>query len=199
MRGRMGGRGEIMAGRMGITNGTGLVALVLRLWLGYTWLAAGWPKVLGAEAPAWVGDRAGVAVAGFLKGALAKTGGDHPLVQPWYADFIRAVALPHATLFSYLVAYGELLVGLALLVGVFTRFATLMALMMTLSYLFAGSIGSNPQMLLAEAAVLFAGAAAGAYGLDRYLLPALAGRRGQVVPVATPGAGGQAVAVAGGD
>jgi len=56
--------------------------------------------------------------------------------------------LPNATLFSYLIAYGELLVGLALIIGVVTRFAALMALVMTLFYLFAGSVSSNPQMLL---------------------------------------------------
>jgi len=40
-----------MAGWRNITNGTGLIALALRLWLGYSWLTAGLQKVFGAEAP----------------------------------------------------------------------------------------------------------------------------------------------------
>lgn len=157
---------------------SGIIWLILRLWLGYVWLQAGWGKVFGDKAAVWVGDKAGVAVTGFLKGALERATGESPLVPAWYAGFIREVALPNATLFSYLVAYGELLVGLALIVGLVTNFAALMGILMNLSYLFAGTISKNPQMLLAEAALIFASAAAGYYGIDRYLMPYLRRRLG---------------------
>lgn len=71
--------------------------LILRLWLGAAWLQAGWGKVFGDKASIWVGNEAGVAVTGFLKGAL-----EQAAAPAWYADFIREVALPNATLFSYL-------------------------------------------------------------------------------------------------
>ncbi len=159
----------------------GTVWLVLRLWLGYVWLQAGWGKVFGDKAGAWVGNKAGVAVTGFLKGGLERATGEQSIVPGWYAGFIRQVALPNAQLFSYLVAYGEVLVGLALIVGVLTNFAALMGIVMNLSYLFAGSISKNPQMLLAEAAIVFAGVAAGYYGIDRYLMPFLRKRLGWAV------------------
>ena len=179
-----------MVARIGGTRRVAtFVWLIVRCWLGYTWLMAGWGKAFGDRAPAWVGERAGAGVTGFLNGALAKSTGERPLVPPWYADFVREIALPHATVFSYLVAYGEVLVGLALLVGLFIRFAALMGVAMNLAYLFAGTIGPNPQMLVAGAALGFAGAAAGTYGLDHYLLPAL--RAGWGRAGARPRAGGQ--------
>ncbi|KKW08163.1 MAG: DoxX protein [Candidatus Kaiserbacteria bacterium GW2011_GWA2_49_19] len=44
--------------------------LIVRVYLGYEWFTAGWEKI---HNPAWVGDSAGVALTGFIKGALAKT------------------------------------------------------------------------------------------------------------------------------
>ncbi len=188
-----------MAAGVGNRSVVGIIWLILRFWLGYTWLTAGWGKAFGDRAPAWVGDRAGTAVTGFLKGALAKSTGERPLVSAWYADFVREVALPNATAFSYLVAYGELLVGLGLLVGLLTRFAALMGVMMNLAYLFAGTIGPNPQMLVAETALVFAGTAAGYYGLDRYLLPAIGRRLEWTAARARAGASSSASAATGAD
>lgn len=176
-----------MAARFQNASIAGIVWLVLRLWLGYVWLQSGWGKVFGDKAAAWVGNKAGVAVTGFLKGGLERATGEQSIVPGWYAGFIREVALPNAQLFSYLVAYGEVLVGLALIVGVVTNFAALMGIVMNLSYLFAGSISKNPQMLLAEAALVFAGLAAGYYGIDRFLAPYL---RKQLSSVRTLGRGG---------
>ncbi len=157
---------------------TGILWLVLRLWLGYAWLKAGLPKAFGDKAEVWVGDKAGVAVSGFLKGALMRAEGGSPQVQAWYADFVREIALPNASLFSYLVAYGEVLVGVALILGLVTHFAASMGIVMNLAYLFAGTISKNPQMLVAEVAIAFAGIAAGYYGVDRYLMPYLRERLG---------------------
>jgi thiosulfate dehydrogenase [quinone] large subunit len=96
------------------------VWLLARLYVGYEWFMAGWEK---AHSAAWVGSAAGTGVKGFLLGALAKTGGPHPDVTGWYAWFIQHVALPHAVLFSYIVTYGELAVGIALILGLLTGVA----------------------------------------------------------------------------
>lgn len=159
---------------------TGMVWLVLRLWLGYEWLMAGVEKVFGDGSAAWVGPKAGTAVAGFLKGAIAKSplapGFDatnaHPAVQQWYAELAQNVFLPNATALSYLVAYGEILVGIALIVGLFTHFAALMGVIMNLAYLFAGTTSTNPQMLVVGMVILLAGGVAvGFYGLDFFARP----------------------------
>ena len=160
---------------------TGLVWLLARLWLGYEWLHAGIEKVIGEGAIKWVGAEAGGSVAGFLKGAIAKSplaeGFDpaktpHPAVSEWYATLARDVFMPNAQLMSYLVAYGELLVGIALIVGIFTRFSALMGVVMALAFLLAGTTSSGlPILLTVGLALTFGGASIGLFGLDYLARP----------------------------
>ena len=144
--------------------------LVLRVWLGWQWLEAGLNKVGN---PAWTGDQAGAAVAGFLKGALAKTTGEHPDVPAWYAWFIERVALPNAPLFGHLVAYGEVLIGVALILGLFTGIAAFAGSFMNANFLFAGTVSMNPVMFIVATWLVLAWRVAGWYGVDRWALPAL--------------------------
>ena len=148
----------------------GWVWLVVRLFLGYQWLEAGWGKL---NNPAWVGDKAGVAVGGFLERALTKTTGDHPDVTGWYAWFIQNVALPNKVLFSYLVTFGEILVGLALILGLFTGLAAFFAGFMNAAFLLAGTVSSNPWMFIVATWLVLAWRTAGYIGLDYYVLPRL--------------------------
>jgi thiosulfate dehydrogenase (quinone) large subunit len=142
---------------------------ILRLYLGYNWLISGFGKVFGASKAVWVGANAGVAVTGFLKGALAKTGGAHPDVQPWYAWFINHVALPNVKIFSYSVAWGELLVGIALILGVLTTYALFASLFLNFNYLLGGSVSVNPNFIIEALILLWAGRAAYYWGVDRFI------------------------------
>lgn len=142
---------------------------ILRIYLGYNWFTSGYGKVFGEGSAVWVGSKAGVAVTGFLKGALAKTAGPHPDVQPWYAWFINHVALPNAKVFSYMVAFGELLVGIALILGLFTTLALIAGLLMNFNYLFAGTVSANPIFVIEALILLWAGWAAFYWGLDRFV------------------------------
>ncbi len=145
---------------------------IIRLYLGYEWLMAGWEKLTN-PAGAWVGATAGTAISGFLKGALAKTAGDHPDVSGWYATFLQQVALPNAVVFSYLVTFGEILVGVALILGLLTGFAAFFGGFMNASYLFAGTVSTNPVLLLLAILIILAWRVAGYWGLDRWALPLL--------------------------
>jgi thiosulfate dehydrogenase [quinone] large subunit len=107
-------------------------------------------------------------VSGFLSGALTKTTGAHPDVSTWYASFIQHVALPHATLFSYLVTYGEIFVGLGLIVGLFTGVAAFFGMAMNFNYLFAGTVSINPLLVLLQLPLVLGWRVAGHLGLDRY-------------------------------
>lgn len=151
-------------------SGTAWIWILVRVYVGWEWLMAGWEKV---QNPVWVGDKAGAAISGFLNGALAKASGPHPDVQGWYAAFIQHVALPHAAVFSYMVAYGELLVGLALILGIFTGIAAFFGTFMNLNYLFAGTVSVNPLLLVLQLFLIMAWRIAGYWGLDRWILPAL--------------------------
>lgn len=140
----------------------------LRLWLGYQWLSAGLEKI---SEPVWVGGQAGVAVTGFLKGAVAKATGEHPMVQGWYASFVRDIALPNAKAFSYLVAFGEVLVGISLILGLFTIVGLIAGGFMNLNYMLAGTTSTNPILYTATFLLLIAGSAAYFIGLDHFVLP----------------------------
>jgi thiosulfate dehydrogenase (quinone) large subunit len=106
-------------------------------------------------------------------GALAKTAGDHPDVSGWYATFLQQVALPNAVIFSYLVTFSEILVGVALILGLLTGVAAFFGGFMNASYLFAGTVSTNPVLLLLAILLVLAWRVAGYWGLDRWALPML--------------------------
>ncbi|MBM4760851.1 DoxX family protein [Bacillus sp. B15-48] len=143
--------------------------LIIRLYLGYLWFTAGWGKV---TSDAWTGENAGAAIQGYVQGALgrAESGGD---VTGWYATFLENTVLPNATAFSYMVAYGEVLVGLGLIVGLLTGIAAFFGSIMNVSFLFAGTLSTNPLMFILATWLVLAWKVAGWYGLDRWALPYL--------------------------
>ena len=144
--------------------------IIPRLYVGWTWLKAGWGKI---NNPAWVGAKAGSALSGFVNGALTKATGAHPDVQSWYAAFLQRFILPHAATWSYAVAIGETLVGIGLILGIFTGIAAFFGIFMNLNYLMAGAVSVNPILLVISIFLVLAWKTAGWWGLDRWFLPAL--------------------------
>ncbi|OGG64788.1 hypothetical protein A3C94_01795 [Candidatus Kaiserbacteria bacterium RIFCSPHIGHO2_02_FULL_55_17] len=152
--------------------------LVVRLYLGWEWLVAGWVKVTN---PAWFGADAGAAMQGFINGAIAKTAcapevpaaACHPDVQLWYASFLQNAVLPNLTAWSNAIAVGELLVGLGLIVGLFIGIAAFFGFFMNINFLFAGAVSLNPVWLVLALGLMLARRVAGYWGLDRYARPYL--------------------------
>ena len=147
-----------------------VIWLAVRLYVGWVWLEAGWAKL---QNPVWVGPQAGTAVKGFLTGALQKMSGAHPDVSAWYGGFIEKFALDHTVAFSYVVTWGEILVGGALILGIFTGIAAFFGSFMNMNYLLAGTVSTNPILLLLGLFLILAWRVAGWWGLDRFALPAL--------------------------
>jgi uncharacterized membrane protein YphA (DoxX/SURF4 family) len=56
---------------------------------------------------------------------------------PFMAPILRGFVLPHATSVAFLVAYGELAIGLALVLGIMVRSASFCGLIFMLSMLFS--------------------------------------------------------------
>jgi thiosulfate dehydrogenase [quinone] large subunit len=144
--------------------------LIVRVYVGWQWLTSGWGKI---GEPGWTGENAGSAVSGFVRGALEKASGPHPDVQSWYAWFLEEIVLPNADVFGYLVAYGEFLVGIALVIGLFVGIAAFFGMFMNMSFLLAGTVSSNPILLILSIGLILAWRIAGWVGLDRWVLPAL--------------------------
>lgn len=135
---------------------------VIRVYVGYKWMTAGWGKLTG-----------GFDASAFMQGAISKSTGDHPAVQGWWAAFLKHAALPAVKWFNILIPIGEFLVGLGLILGTFTVFAALMGLVMNSAFLFSGSISINGQLLLLEFLIILAAANGGRIGFDRWLMPYL--------------------------
>ena len=146
------------------------VWLVVRLYAGYMWLVEGWDKL---HNPVWAGSKAGAALTGFITGTMHKTAGVHPDVSGWYASFLHGVVLPNAAAWSYAVAWGEFLVGVGLVLGLFTGIAAFFGGLMNASYLLAGTVSVNPLFFILATWLVLAWRVAGYYGLDRWVLPAL--------------------------
>ncbi|PPA68936.1 DoxX family protein [Jeotgalibacillus proteolyticus] len=143
-------------------NGKAAAAVwtVLRIWLGVQWLEAGWGKVTG-----------GFDANRYLQGAIAKAGGEAPVVAGWYAAFLENVAVPNVGIFNILIPWGELFVGLGLIVGLMTVPALAAGAFMNLNFLLAGTISTNPVLLTAAVILILAGYGAQRYGLDRFAIP----------------------------
>ncbi len=159
--------------------------LIVRLYVGYQWLAAGWEKLFGVsinydsfgqhvQGGAWVfNNHTGAAIQGFVKGALAKANGPFPDVSGWYASFLQHVVLPNSVTFAYIITFGEVLVGLALILGFLTGIAAFFGVVMNVNYLLAGAVSTNPILAILGSLIMLAWRIAGYYGLDRWLLPLL--------------------------
>jgi thiosulfate dehydrogenase [quinone] large subunit len=150
------------------SDGSAGLWFVVRMYVGAEWLLAGWEKVIS---PAWGTN--GKALAGFAAGALAKASGDHPAVQGWYAWFLQHIVLPGAGFFSFLVTWGEVAVGLGLLLGVLTGIAAGFGVLMNLNYLLSGTVSINPVLGVLGLFLCFSWRVCGWIGVDRWLLPAL--------------------------
>ncbi len=83
------------------------------------------------------------------------------------------MALPAAPVLTYVVTFGEILVGLGLIFGVLTGIAAFFGLFMNLNFMLAGAVSINPIIGSLALFLMLAWRIAGYYGVDRYLLPLL--------------------------
>src|SRR5690606_6999389 len=146
------------------------IGTVVRVYLGWLWLNASWQKVTD---PRWVVAEAGTAVSGFLNRALGLSVGDSPAVTGWYAWIVENVFLPLGPAMSYLVAFGELLVGIALIAGFLTGLVAFLGGLMNVAFMLAGTLSTNPIMFILATWLVLAWRIAGYYGLDYWVLPRL--------------------------
>lgn len=153
--------------------------LVVRVYIGWLWLSSGWGKV---QNPAWTDT--GQALAGFWKGAVAIPAQGSPRITfDWYRNFLQFLIDTESYVwFGKLVAFGEVLVGIALIAGAFVGVAAFFGAAMNFNFMLAGTASTNPLMFLLAMFLIMAWKTAGYYGLDRYLLPIL-GTPWQPIPI----------------
>ena len=133
--------------------------VMLRIYLGMVFLIAALPKLNRDFTPSLVG---------FLE-EVALTKG-----HPFYQEFVRQVVMPNATLFAWLVTWGELALGVLLILGLLTRLSAVVALILALNYMLAKGAwfwtpSSNDAAFVVISLGLIVGAAGRTLGLDSVL------------------------------
>ena len=112
--------------------GTKLGLFLMRVLTGLEFVLAAWSKV-------WPGFDFGKFSSGWLKQKELKAylEGQLPVIRPelgWYADVVRDVFLKYEGVFTYVVVFGELLIGVALILGLLTRTAAMCGVVMMAAY-----------------------------------------------------------------
>ncbi len=145
--------------------------VIARLYVGYSWLTSGIGKLSN---PAWT--QTGEALKGFWERAVAIPDAPaRPLIAfDWYRGFLQSMIDAGAyTWFSKVIYVGEILIGVALILGLFTGIAAFFGGFMNWNFMMAGSASTNPVLFTLSILLVLAWKTAGWWGLDRFLLPAL--------------------------
>jgi len=160
--------------------------LVVRVYLGWQWLEAGLHKMT----PAWLDG--GAALKGFWTGAIALPAeGRPPIAFDWYRDFVAFLLQTESyTWFAKLIAYGEILIGVGLILGAFVGISAFFGALLNWNFIMAGAASTNGLLFVLAILLMLAWKVAGYIGLDYFLLSFLgtpwksapAGPVGQVKP-----------------
>ena len=146
--------------------------LIVRVYVGYDFLTAGWHKFTD---PTWM-NGTGKGIIGFWTNAVAIPAPPaRPLITfDWYRGFLQfLIDTNSAGWFSYVIVFGELAVGVGLIVGAFVGLAAAGGLLMNMAFMLAGTTSVNPVLAILGVFLILAWKNAGYIGLDRYLLPML--------------------------
>lgn len=141
--------------------------LILRLYLGYEWFSASLHKI---NEPGWVST--GESLKGFWMNAVKIPDSGRPAITfDWYRSFLTFLLDHQAyTWFGKVIAYGELLIGLALILGAFVGIAAFFGAFMNWNFIMAGAASTNGMLLVIAVFLMLAWKVAGYYGADFLLL-----------------------------
>lgn len=144
----------------------GVAWALLRIFIGLFFMRAGFEKL---------GSFDGKALAATLTSWINGGGQIPPDPNLWYVNFLNGIVIPHASLFAGLVTYGEILVGIALVLGLATSIVALIGAFLNANYYFAAAQTSvstqGLDALFIVVQLLFALACVGQYyGVDWFLL-----------------------------
>ena len=149
--------------------------LVVRVWLGWQWFEAGLAKL---QNPAWM--QTGEALKGFWTNAVRiPDEGRPPIAYDWYRSFIQSMLDSGSYVwFAKLVTVGELLIGIAMILGFLMFFTAFMAGFLNWNFIMAGAASANGLWLVLAVLLIAAWKISGYLGADYFLLP----RIGDLLP-----------------
>ncbi len=143
--------------------------LIVRIYLGYQWIEAGWHKVT----PEWLNG--GEALKGYWTRAIAIPETGRPAISyDWYRTFLTYMLESGSyTWFAKVIVFGEILVGVGLIVGAFVGIAAFFGALLNWNFIMAGAASTNGMLFVLAILLMLAWKVAGYIGLDYYLLPLL--------------------------
>lgn len=141
--------------------------LIVRVWVGYKWITSGWGKVTGGG---YIDG--GAKLQAYWQNAVSiPETGRPPITFDWYRSFIQFLLDTESyTWFGKMIAFGEVLVGVGLIVGAFVGIAAFFGALMNWNFIMAGSASTNGVLLMLAVGLMLAWKIAGYYGADYYLL-----------------------------
>jgi len=145
--------------------------LLVRLYVGWQFLHSGYEKAIGTG---WLNNGGSSLESFWVRIVQVPATGKPPISYDWYRSFIDFMLQNHwAEGFAKIIVIGEIAVGIALILGLFTGLAALGGITMNFNFMLAGTASTNPVLFALGVLLLLAWKVAGYYGLDRWLLPAL--------------------------
>ena len=139
----------------------GALLVLPRLYLGLVFAVAAWAKLSAPQGFPLV-------LSGFLSNVALSNG------FGWYRPLVASVILPHVEVFAVLVLAAELFVAIGMLLGLLTRVAAVVAIVLLLNYACAKGLplwspASNDAADIVLAIVVLIGSAGRSVGLDARL------------------------------
>ena len=147
---------------------------VLRIVVGAWFLKAVWTKLtLGVAAGVIPYPAVSPRFLAFQPKRVAEFAAGNPV--GWYKEFLEQTVLPHASLFATLQTYGEVAVGIGLVLGLLTGLSATVGLFLALNFGLATQWMSSGQqgfhLVLITSMLIFLVTRAGrVWGLDAWLL-----------------------------
>ncbi|WP_274652757.1 DoxX family membrane protein [Paenibacillus humicola] len=130
-----------------------IVCSIARIAFGIQWIMQGWFKIT-----------AHFNIIGLFPSIASNTDSPH-----WYKSFIEVAAAPYPQLFNVLIPWGELLVGIGLVLGLLTLPALLAGFFMDINYVLSDMIYIYPTQLVIGMLLLLFRKEALYFSLDRAL------------------------------
>lgn len=141
--------------------------LIVRVYVGYQWVNASLHKL---SAPEWM--QTGAAIKGYWENAvrIPEPPAKAPIHFDWYRAFLQSMLDSESYVwFGKLIAIGEFLVGIALILGLFVGLAAFFGSTMNFSFLLAGSLSSGPLLLVLQILLMIAWKIAGHLGVNYFI------------------------------
>ena len=141
--------------------------LIVRVYVGYQWIDASLHKL---PSPAWM--QTGDALKGYWMNAISvpEAPAKALIHFDWYRTFLQTMLDNGSYVwFAKAIAIGELLVGIAMVIGLLVGTAAFFGALMNFNFLLAGSLGSGPLLLVLQILLVAAWKIAGHLGVNYFV------------------------------